>query len=99
MNCIDKKNNIEEQINNLDSIDNWNDKIESIKEIKENIKEEEKNIDELLLQLDNPSKKKINIDVDLIIQKINESTDIEKKIKYYHKLSFFIENLEQELFG
>jgi hypothetical protein len=94
MNCIEAK------INNLDNIKNWNDKIESIKEIKENIKEEEKNIEELLLQLDTQKEmKKIDIDVDLIIQKINESTDIGKKIKYYHKLSFYIENLEQELFG
>jgi hypothetical protein len=94
MNCIEAK------INNLDNIKNWNDKIESIKEIKENIKEGKKNIDELLLQLDTQKEmKKIDIDVDLIIQKINESTDIERKIKYYHKLSFYIENLEQELFG
>ncbi len=93
-------NEIETNINNLDNIKNWNDKIISIKSIKENIKFEEEKINELLLQLDNPKKLKMNSnDIESVIQKINESSNIEIKIKNYHKLSHYINKLNNELFS
>jgi len=87
---------IENKINELYKIEEWSERINEIKNIKSMIQTQNENINNTLLSLDQPIETK-EYNIDKILNEFN-NVGLGKKIKYYHFLNKYINNMEKELF-
>jgi hypothetical protein len=88
---------IENKINNLYKIEEWSKRLDEIKDIKIMIEEENENINDTLESLDENVKTK-EYNINKVINEFSNSS-LSKKIKYYHFLNTYINNMEKELFN
>lgn len=79
---------------------NFEVKIEMIKDRKKKLAEKKKELEDLLLILDSPNDDQeiSKLSINKLLNKIKESDNIEKKVKYFIKLDSKVNNLETELF-
>jgi len=82
------------EINNIENEDNILIKYKNINKLHEIINNEEKKLEKLSKKLDDSITSKYNdLDLDQIISKFDKTQSLEKKIKYYHSISYKINNI------
>lgn len=89
---------LENKINNLCGITDLSEKFNEIEKIKIEINNEYNNINNIISNLDKPMNTTKSYDITKIINEF-DNVDISKKIKYYHFINNYIQNMESELFN
>lgn len=93
---------LEKKIEELESIKDWSDMMERIKELKEELAIEKERLNSLMDHITTINfeeiklKKKYN-DMDVLVQRFNESETLEDKIKWYQYIGAFLANAENSM--
>jgi hypothetical protein len=93
---------LEKKIEELESNEKWSDMMERIKELKEEIAIEKERLNTMMDNITTINfeeiklKKKYN-DMNVLVQRFNESETLEDKIKYYQYIGAFILALEHSI--
>jgi Zn ribbon nucleic-acid-binding protein len=94
---------LEKEVEQIDSIQNWTEKVNKIKELKKCIVNEQEKLNDLVNTIlkneqSYSNKKKKKIDLDYIVNSFKESENIDDKIKYYHLINYYVNQIEKQLF-
>jgi hypothetical protein len=97
---------IEKEVEQLETIENWNDRVNRMKEIKEQISFEQERLGELInmilkddIKETNKKKKYDKLDLENLVNNFKQTDNIDEKIKYYHLITNYVNNVEKQLFS
>lgn len=97
-------NTLEKEVDQLESIENWSTRVDKMKEIKEKITVEQQKLNDLINMVLKDDVKKVanknkTINLEKLINNFKQSENLDDKIKYYHLINSYINEVEKQLFS
>jgi len=97
-------NTLEKEVDQLESIENWSTRVNKMKEIKDKINVEQQKLNDLInIVLKDDVKEVANknktINLEKLINNFKQSENLDDKIKYYHLINSYINEVEKQLFS